>query len=111
MVAFLVDTGADLTVLHAHDAARLIPGHADGTWKPSQLQTVGGIGGTAEYGSTCVQLLFTDEDGHITLAEQPVIVALPGAGITRSPSLLGHDVLNQFRVTVDARSGTVTLER
>ncbi|MEX1022764.1 MAG: aspartyl protease family protein [Dehalococcoidia bacterium] len=112
-VDFLVDTGADLTVIHPQDAARVVPNYAtrDFDEDPSR-RAVGGIGGTSTFVTMTFDLLLVDDEHGAIAATLPLLVAGPRGDVLRNaPSLLGRDILSEFALYVDARTGTVTLTR
>lgn len=100
---FLVDTGADRTVLsgNALAAAQLEPIDTD--------RHVGGIGGAVESVIVRTTLRLTRDDG--------VMLALRGeyAAFVRfeelEMSILGRDILNMFSLIVDRQNNLVTIIR
>ena len=111
-IHFLVDTGADRTVIHWGDRARLRT--ADGERLPAAEEFSGrarmtGIEGSAvEYGEETAVLLFRTDQSELVAAAVTACVALtPGSeGI---PSLLGRDFLEQVRLDFNMPGDDLTL--
>ena len=97
-IRFLVDTGADASYLH--------PGDGTDIGIPFDLlqgrSTSQGIGGTASYFPESAELVFLDETASQYQGYRIVInVAKPGDVSDRIPSLLGRDVIRQWRMDYD----------
>jgi predicted aspartyl protease len=103
--AFLVDTGADSTLLSGREWRRA--GVERSTLK-APSQTIAGFGGFVDLSLEPAVLVLRHADGSEDLlsidiemgAEQP-------AGI---PSVLGRDVLNRYRLVASPRENILTLE-
>ncbi len=102
-IRFLIDTGADDTILHPNDveqsAEHLLETrfeeHPDRQW-------VGGIGGGGYIIPVSARLFFRTDTGTDRLSQDArVWVAQPTDANQRMPSLLGRDLLQFFRLTVD----------
>ncbi len=94
-VSFLIDTGADQTVLMPPDARRLGVDH-------SVLTTTtisAGVGGSSTDFVEDAQVVFTDEVFHIYRTR--LIVMAPREGAESLPSLLGRNILNRWRLVFD----------
>ena len=109
-VDFLLDTGADATTLHPRDAGKLgVYAHSLGSASVSAK----GIGGPMQYTPEYTLVSFFDRDaGDWRNFRMQVYIASPeneyeAGGL---PSLLGRDVLNRCRCTLDAAENSVTLE-
>ena len=99
-VTFLVDTGADLTILHPRDAALLeIP-----LSKLEYSESLGGIGGGMSYSPQVCDLLFFRDAPNLRLHDWrrfSIAVAQPTAHNLSLPSLLGRDILEKWRMNYD----------
>ena len=110
-VDFLVDTGSPVTCLSSRDAVRVgIPSFilSDPTrWR--RMARYGGVGGVTDYFVTPARYQLQHEDGRLTHVERMISVA-PWQPINlRLPSLVGWDVLENFRVNLDWPQRTVEL--
>lgn len=103
-ILFLVDTGAEVTILHPLDAEQLgldFAGLGCG-------QSITGIGGPAKVFDQELRLLFPDADTgawyeyHLT-----VMVAAPTEHNRSFPSLLGRDILRFWLTEYDPSNGLV----
>lgn len=103
-VVFLVDTGADRTVLGSAFAEVLRPFQM-----PTPVGTLGSAAGEVESFTAEVRLLFTDAEGR------DVAFTLSSAVLTNPDqanlSLLGRDVLDYFAVICDREHDVVALIR
>ena len=111
VVPFLIDTGSSTTVVHARDAVRRLQLRAADldprSWPERQVQASGGVGGLAFYRAMDASYDFAHEGGAIETISASVEL---GAVDTSSlPSLLGWDVLQHFRLDLNARRGSVAL--
>ncbi len=102
-VRFLIDTGADDTILHPRDTQRPdappLPFSFD---DHPERRRVGGIGGSTDLIPVSARLFFqTDTGGGRLWQDCRVWVAQPNDTNQRLPSLLGRDLLQFFRLTVD----------
>lgn len=112
-VEFPIDTGASRTTLHPRDALRGagIPEvllRQPEMWP--QSSSLRGIGGGAVYFPVPATHAFTQTDGQELTIEGRIEVAQLNAGNSQIPSLLGGDILQHFKVTMDWPSRSVTLE-
>jgi len=103
-VHFLVDSGADVTLLAPADVLFL---RIDVGSLPQGTPTTG-VGGTARtaYAEAAITL------GHLTY-DVPLRILLPGRrqqrALSRIPSLLGRDILSYFALFMEERSQRVML--
>lgn len=112
-VGFLLDTGASSTCLHPLDAvtsvgistARLaLPGN----WTRTESRS--GVGGSATYYVVPVTYAFLHHDRRLQLLETEISIAQLTVTNRSLPSLLGWDILQHFKVTVDWSERLVSLE-
>ena len=96
-VAFLFDTGADVTSLHLQDSQSLdVPFDQLGAQTSSR-----GVGGLAPYFIEPALLVF--EDGsRIQIYDLDLRIAEPSQGNQLLPSLLGRNVIHQWSVLYNA---------
>lgn len=96
-VSFLVDTGADKTVLMPADSALLGIDHS----KLKHVVVCKGVGGDA-YGDVLHGIVtFVDENGGLFTYKVEVIVLEPTENNKDTPSLLGRDIINRWRMYYD----------
>jgi predicted aspartyl protease len=101
-VGFLVDTGADRTILSPPDARRL-------TIDPSAFQegvSSTGVGGTMPTRVANVYLSIGAFSTPLTLT---ILNPPAGTPLSPIPSLLGRDVLSRFALFVEERTDRVLL--
>lgn len=106
-VVFLVDTGADMTVINPQDGLRLVPPEA---WSrlTSPLR-LGGAGARMDHLPIEAQISFTHDNGRVEAITTTVYVATAGAANIRLESLLGRDVLTNFVMSFDQSGRQLTL--
>ena len=110
----LVDTGADVTSLHLRDAVQMLGLH--GIRQLRGRAACQGVGGSAEYFTEPALIVFLHDDGRpqgfqvdlriAKLASAPEEVALQ----LRLPSILGRDVISQFRMLLDYATNQLVFE-
>ncbi len=110
--AFLVDTGATMTVLHPRAALGSlgIPEHELDARRWDQIEPVAGIGGLTPCLRVSATYVFEHDDGEYDAFEDDIFVAAITASNREAPSLLGANVLRHFRLTADYPRLRVTLE-
>ena len=109
-VTFLIDTGAEKTLLSETSVKRL--GLARDEWVSSHMQGIGGYEqhpnaklDTLELGGMALRRRGTEIDSTISVAPLPFI-----SGANRAiDGLLGADYLSSFDVAFDLRHGRITL--
>ena len=103
-ILFLVDTGAEVTILHPLDAEQLgldFAGLGCG-------QSIAGIGGSAKVFDQQLRLLFPDADtGAWYEYNLTILVAAPTEHNRSFPSLLGRDILRFWLTEYDPSNGLV----
>jgi len=93
-VSFLVDTGADRSILHPLDGQRVgldyssLQGHIEAT----------GTNGVAGYFEEQALLIFTESGRNLHAYRIDVLISPPGSEIMDLPSLLGRDILKNWRM-------------
>lgn len=106
-VTFLIDTGADCTILQDKHVQILgIPPMALHP-APSGLTGVGGNSGASIVQN--VDITFTTDTGSHTL-NQDIWVMSPSQSAAALPAVLGRDIINQFKFTYDFNSRLAQLE-
>lgn len=121
---FLIDSGADKTMLNAIDAEKLgieyrlsIEGKSEpffGGLRLPKGPLIGGIGGGLEvYEVEDVLLIFrTERNNHIEYHEEFLDVLYIPEGTARSiPNLLGRDILNRFDFSWEISKGIIDFSR
>lgn len=100
---FLVDTGADRSVLDANFSQKLnlksIP--------PQSGRTLSGIGGVSSFAFVDAELILTSRDGHLFVAQFRFAALLNRAASDHS--ILGRDILDLFHVIVSRPRDEVLL--
>jgi hypothetical protein len=104
LVSFLIDSGADGSVLMPADAKKLGVDYK----ALSNATTSAGIGGVSHGFEEVGVLSFADSRFVYSYLLQKMEIAVPTRGNLRFPSLLGRDVLNQWRFVLDHSHGKVT---
>jgi hypothetical protein len=111
-VEFLLDTGADRSCIHPHDAKRRFGLEPDqlrrGAGRGPTVQP-GGVGGSAADFDIDAIFGFVHADGREQHIVSRVLLAEATPGNERFPSLLGWDVLRHFHIEIDSRSLMVQL--
>jgi hypothetical protein len=117
LVSFLADTGASRTTLLDRDVQLLgIPGRA---LTPASNPIVGIGGSVRAFQVRNVEITLASDQGDVILRQDLWIVqhdlsqlpAKEAARILLIPSVLGRDLINQFRFTCDYQAGIVELQR
>jgi hypothetical protein len=107
LVAFLIDTGADVTTLHPQDGLRLLlPAEISRMPNPA---AIGGAGAGIDHYPVGATIVFMHDDGRLHSIGLTAYVAQPTAQNMRYESLLGRDALEHFVMHYDQRARTVTL--
>jgi len=106
-VTFLVDTGADVTVLNPQDSSRLLPpGGRARLRDPIQF---GGAGAGLDHYPEHADVYFRHDDGRVEQIAATVYIATPAEANRNLESLLGRDILGNFVMTFDQAGRALTL--
>lgn len=110
-VAFVIDTGAAHTCIHAVDATRLF-GLKQADLDPSRwadAAIIQGVGGSLAYRQLEAEYAFLRDDESWEVVAAPVRFGEFRSSST--PSLLGWDVLAQFDLEIAAQRNFIRLTR
>jgi hypothetical protein len=108
-ITLLVDSGADGTVLNVRDAVPTLGkrGYRLIRQSSSSMTSIG-VGGSASYFSVAAEIYFQHEDGTLEGYRFDLRIAKPARKGSKKlttqlkiPSLLGRDMLCQFRMVMD----------
>lgn len=111
-VTFLVDTGADMTVLHPQDSLRLLPTEDAWKWAMKKASAmVGGAGQGVRHYMMDAWILFTHTDGTVDSRNIVLCVGHPHPGNRQHESLLGRDVLQHYVSSFDGVYGLTLAAR
>jgi hypothetical protein len=105
-ISFILDTGADTTLLMPLDGGRIgidynmLQGTASAT----------GIGGLSKHYVEPAILAFTDPGKCLYAYTISLRIASPSPDIGDIPSLLGRDVLDNWLITIDRQNDLLTAE-
>ena len=113
-VPFVIDTGADLTIMAPRRTRALFGTEFDyNSVPPSRQLPIAGIGpGTVDTIIQPVGLLMTDDDAGGYRFSQTMLFAVPRPGVAgrwRVPSVLGRDVLSRFELHLSYDPPSVAL--
>ena len=103
-VGFLVDTGADFSVLHPTDGVDLginfsaLGGRSEGM----------GVGGSVPYFSEHALLVFAERRAGLHVYDLSPRIGPPAEAAMTLPSLLGRDVLDRWRMVYHPTAGRLT---
>ena len=105
-ITFLIDTGADATVLHPADVHSILGNDLHQIdFEHDPRRAVGlGVGGSVDRVVRDATLTLRSEDRRFYPIEMPILIARPTPaepgdhGNWRLPSLLGRDFLRRFRL-------------
>lgn len=110
---FLLDTGSTNTCLHPRDATvnlglpwEMLTNQS--AW--SRRAVTAGIAGVATYFVQPAVYLFHHDDGKVQQLARDIQVAVPTTSNERLPSLLGMDILRNFRLSMDYLEQRLVLE-
>lgn len=103
---FLLDTGAEITLLMPTDAAAL--GIDTGNMTPTP-HLVSSVGGDTRIYQVSASIMFADRE-NLYVYRAELAIAEPGAHNRGLPSLLGRDILNRWRLRYDAPANALDAE-
>lgn len=104
--SFLIDTGADATIIHPQDSLRL--------YTRTQINSLpnptmfGGAGAGKPHYPVDAQIIFLHDHGEMQEVPTTVYVSDPSHNV-QFDSLLGRDVLGSFIMNFDQAGQTITL--
>ena len=104
-IPFLIDTGADRSVLHPADASQL--GMAPWEIDFSSGPPISGVGGSMRIMPITTRVIFrteTDQYPRYVWMNSTVYLAEPSEENWDMPSLLGRDLLQPFRLVMEPSS-------
>ena len=108
-VEFLVDTGAETTVLGLSDVQSA--GLHDGDFRQAPRRLVRGVGGERNFYLELASMVFRDDGREVTWGGQVRIPQQSAPGLTtRTPSILGRDLLNLCDLRLNWPAGLIALE-
>ena len=103
-ISFLVDTGADKTVIMPIDAARLRVNH--NRFKiESEMRGIGGTG--INYPEQCL-VAFTEAGKKAFVYDLTVLFAKPEKYNKTTPSILGRDIIDRWRMMYEKPKNRLT---
>ena len=105
-ISFVLDTGADATVLMPLDGAKM------GLDYGKLLRTTRsvGVGGYCEDFLEEAIVTFRDSDGTLYAFEIEINISSPSPDIMAIPSLLGRDIITRWAITYDPELGILDAE-
>ena len=107
-LSFMVDTGADTSLLAPTDALMIGIDFRRCTPKPGRVV---GIGGATKAYVEDATLVFVDDQGVTTYGYVVPLTILPYRGDTRNlVSVIGRDILNRWRMDYQPSAGTLGIE-
>jgi hypothetical protein len=112
-IVFLVDTGANTSCLHPVDSIHLMSLPVDfvaGIGAHPDAVRYGGIGGGAAFLRVPAEYRFEDIGSGMTTLRSSIEIAQLTTANRAIPSLLGWDVLQHFKVTLDWANRRIELE-
>ena len=105
-VSFIVDTGADQTVLMPLDAVRLGIDYG----KLRKGQPLFGVGGRCESYRESALIVFSENNRRLFLYEINIGIVDRKEEFMRTRSLLGRDILYRLRMDYNASKGIITFK-
>lgn len=103
-IAFLVDTGADLSLLAPSDAFTI---GVDYTLLVSYAQSFGSAGVAFSFTEPAV-ISFVDSERALHTYDVDLAIAEPNVDIIHMPSILGRDILDRWRMIYDPKGAELT---
>jgi hypothetical protein len=108
-VRFLVDTGADFTLIHP-TSMTILGVQPKKHFRDAGLNESHGIGGRTKLYLEPCNLTFAHQNGTMDQIALTLRFASPTRVNAHYPSLLGRDVLSYYRLTFEQASNLVMLE-
>ena len=105
-VSFIVDTGADQTVLMPLDAVRLGIHYRRLRRGPNLF----GMGGSCKSYRESALIVFSENNRRLILYEIEIGIIEKRKEFMRTRSLLGRDILDRLRMDYDASKGVITFK-
>lgn len=105
-VSFIVDTGADRTVLMPLDAIRM----GIDFRKLRRAGNLFGIGGSCKSFSEPAIIMFSENRGRLFLYEITIGIVEKKREVMRTRSLLGRDILDRLRMDYNASKQSITFK-
>lgn len=106
-ISFLVDTGADRSVLLVDDAAKM---RIDYSALRVGERTSVGIGGTTRHYVEPALVTFEEAGKRLHVYEIELAIARSDRKLRRVPSLLGRDILDRWKMSYDPSRGRLTFD-
>ena len=114
-VDFMIDTGADFSIISQRDVLRLFGKTPDFSGVTSNFVTVGVAGINLRIVPMPTQLRFTADDGKQLIKFRQIAISIPpppqhfDTGDWLTPSLFGRDLLQEFDLHLSYHPPSVTL--
>lgn len=105
-VSFIVDTGADQTVLMPLDAVRLGINYR----RLRRGQNLFGVGGSCKSYRESALIVFSENNRRLFLYEIEIGIIEKRKEFMRTRSLLGRDILDRLRMDYNASKGVITFK-
>ena len=103
-ISFLVDTGADRSLLLPNDGMRI---GIDYTKLTGDAESIG-VGGVCHNFVEPALIVFSEPRRFLYVYSIDLVIAPPAPDIMDPPSLLGRDILNQWRMIYDPTKNRLT---
>lgn len=105
-ISFLIDTGADQTTIMPADNLRIGVDYASLTDKQENV----GVGGLSQHYLEPAILVFLEENSRLVGYSATAGLAPQKPELMNVPSLLGRDILDQWKMTYDKSQPHLTFE-
>lgn len=105
-ISFLVDTGADRSVLMPTDAARLL---IDYTRLQNQIESIGIGGKSIQYPERAI-VTFLEQGKRLCVYEIDILIHAPDPLLAKVPSLLGRDIIQHWALLCDRTKNALSAE-
>lgn len=104
---FLLDTGADRTMIHPA-GAEFLGVDFDVDFKGVEMQTVPGVGTASAWLEDAV-IQFPRTDGKFDTVRGRVLIARPSRTNQQHPNLVGRDIFDNYSITYDRAGNKLEL--